>query len=150
MRRKEREIKNQKEMEDILKTCSVCRLAMVDGDRPYLVPMNFGYRDGALYLHSAREGKKIDLIRKNPRVCFEVDEIVQFRKAERACDWGVEYKSVIGSGKAVFLSGPEEKRRALDIIMAQYSHGAYDYPDTMLEKTLVIKIEIEEMRGKKS
>ncbi|MDA8135118.1 MAG: pyridoxamine 5'-phosphate oxidase family protein [Desulfobacteraceae bacterium] len=150
MRRKEREIKDQKEMEDILKACSVCRLAMVDEDKPYLVPMNFGYRDGALYLHSAREGKKIDLIRKNPRVCFEVDEIVQFRKAKEACDWGVEYKSVIGSGKAVFLSDPEEKRRAFDTIMAQYSDEAYDYPGTMLERTLVIKIEIEKMTGKKS
>lgn len=150
MRRKEREIKDQKEIEDILKACSVCRLAMVDGDKPYLVPMNFGYREGALYLHSAREGKKIELIKKNPQVCFEVDEIVQFRKAKLACDWGVEYKSVVGSGKAVFLSGPEEKRRAFDIIMAQYSGEAYDYPDAMLERTLVIKIEIERMTGKKS
>ncbi len=150
MRRKEREIKDQKEIERILKACSVCRLAMVDEDRPYLVPMNFGYRDGALYLHSAREGKKIDLIRKNPHVCFEVDEIIGFRKAERACDWGVEYESVIGSGIAVFLAGPEEKRRALDTIMAHYSDGAYDYPDSMLERTRVIQIEIEKMTGKKS
>jgi hypothetical protein len=150
MRRKEREIKDQKEIERILKVCSVCRLAMVDEDRPYLVPMNFGYRDGALYLHSSREGKKIDLIRKNPHVCFEVDEIIRFRKAERACDWGVEYESVIGSGIAVFLADPEGKRRAFDTIMAQYSDGAYDYPDSMLEGTLVIKIEIETMTGKKS
>ncbi len=150
MRRKEREIKDQKEIENILKACSVCRLAMVDGDKPYLVPMNFGYRDGALYLHSAREGKKIELIKKNPEICFEVDEIVRFRKAKLACDWGVEYKSVIGSGKAVFLTGPEEKRRAFDIIMAQYSDEAFDYSDNMLEKTLVIKIEIETMTGKKS
>ena len=150
MRRKEREIKDQKEIENILKACSVCRLAMVDGDKPYLVPMNFGYRDGALYLHSAREGKKIELIKKNPEICFEADEIVRFRKAKLACDWGVEYKSVIGSGKAVFLTGPEEKRRAFDIIMAQYSDEAFDYSDNMLEKTLVIKIEIETMTGKKS
>jgi hypothetical protein len=150
MRRKEREIKDKKEIEQILKDGSICRIAMVDKDKPYLVPMNFGYRDGALYLHSAREGKKIELIKKNPNVCFEVDEIVQFRKAKLACDWGVEYKSVIGSGKAVFLADPGEKSRAFDIIMAQYSDGAYDYPDTMLERTLVIKIEIERMTGKKS
>jgi hypothetical protein len=150
MRRKEREIKDEKEIERILQGSSICRLAMVDEDKPYLVPMNFGYRDGALYLHSAREGKKIDLIQKNPHVCFEVDEIVQFRKAKLACDWGVEYKSVIGSGKAIFIADPEEKRRAFDTIMAQYSDEAYDYPDAMLERTLVIKIEIEKMTGKKS
>jgi len=150
MRRKEREIKDEKEIEQILKASSLCRLAMVDKDKPYLVPMNFGYREGALYLHSAREGKKIELIRKNPQVCFEVDKIVQFRKAKLACDWGVEYKSVIGYGKAVFLSDPDEKRQAFDIIMAQYSDQAFDYSDNMLEKTLVIKIEIERMTGKKS
>lgn len=150
MRRKEREIKDKKEIEQILQHSSLCRLAMVDKDKPYLVPMNFGYREGALYLHSAREGRKIDLIRKNPNVCFEVDEIIRFRKAKLACDWGVEYKSVIGSGKAVFLADPEEKRQAFDIIMAQYSDEAFDYSDNMLEKTLVIKIEIETMTGKKS
>lgn len=150
MRRKEREIKDKKEIEQILKAGSLCRLAMVDKDKPYLVPMNFGYREGALYLHSAREGRKIELIKKNPQVCFEVDEIIRFRKAKLACDWGVEYKSVIGSGKAIFLSKPEEKRQAFDIIMAQYSDEAFDYSDNMLEKTLVIKIEIETMTGKKS
>jgi len=150
MRRKEREIKDKKEIEQILQHSSLCRLAMVDKDKPYLVPMNFGYREGALYLHSAREGRKINLIRKNPNVCFEVDEIIRFRKAKLACDWGVEYKSVIGSGKAVFLADPEAKRQAFDIIMAQYSDEAFDYSDNMLEKTLVIKIEIETMTGKKS
>ncbi|OGR25049.1 MAG: pyridoxamine 5'-phosphate oxidase [Desulfobacterales bacterium RIFOXYA12_FULL_46_15] len=150
MRRKEREIGNREEIEKILKNSTVCRLAMVDEDKPYMVPMNFGYREGALYLHSAREGRKIDLIRKNPNVCFEVDEIVRFRKAKLACDWGVEYKSVIGSGKAILLSTRDEKIQAFNIIMAQYSGREFEYPDEMLEKTLAIKIEIEKMTGKKS
>lgn len=150
MRRKEREISNREEIEKILKDGSICRLAMVDEDKPYMVPMNFGYREGALYLHSAPEGRKIDLIRKNPNVCFEVDEIVRFRKAKLACDWGVEYKSVIGSGKAILLSTHDEKIQAFNIIMAQYSGREFEYSDEMLEKTLVIKIEIEKMTGKKS
>ena len=66
MRRKEREIKDKKDIERILKDSRVLRLAMVDKDKPYLVPMNFGYRDGALYLHSALEGRKIDLLKKIP------------------------------------------------------------------------------------
>ncbi|MFA5904308.1 MAG: pyridoxamine 5'-phosphate oxidase family protein, partial [Desulfobacula sp.] len=112
MRRKEREIRNTEDIEQILKDSRILRLAMVDGDRPYMVPMNFGYRNRVLYLHSAPEGTKIDLIKKNPNVCFEVDEIIQFRKARLACDWGVAYKSVIGSGKAVLFYNQEEKRQA--------------------------------------
>lgn len=150
MRRKEREIKDKKDIEQILKDSHIVRLAMVDEDKPYIVPMNFGYSEGAIYLHSAQQGRKIDLLKKNPHVCFEVDEIVCFRKAKLACDWGAEYKSVIGSGKAIFLSGPDEKKQAFNIIMAQYSDQAFDYSDKMLEKTLVIKIEIEKMTGKKS
>lgn len=150
MRRKEREIRNTEDIEQILKDSRILRLAMVDGDRPYMVPMNFGYRDRVLYLHSAPEGTKIDLIKKNPNVCFEVDEIIQFRKARLACDWGVAYKSVIGSGKAVLIYGPEEKRQAFHIIMAQYSDREFEYSDDMLEKTIAIKIEIEKMTGKKS
>jgi uncharacterized protein len=115
-----------------------------------MVPMNFGYRDGAIYLHSAPEGRKIDLIKKNPNVCFEVDEIVRFRKAKLACNWGVEYKSVIGFGKAIILHTPNEKRQAFNIIMAQYSGREFEYPDEMLEKTIAVKIEIEKMTGKKS
>jgi nitroimidazol reductase NimA-like FMN-containing flavoprotein (pyridoxamine 5'-phosphate oxidase superfamily) len=150
MRRKEREIKDKKDIEQILKAASILRLAMVDDNKPYIIPMNFGYRDGALYLHSAPEGRKIDLIKKNPNVCFEVDEIVHFRKAKLACDWGVEYKSVIGSGKAIFLYPLDEKQQAFHIIMAQYSDREFEYSDEMLEKTIVIKIEIETMTGKKS
>ncbi len=150
MRRKEREIKDLTEIEQILKDSKILRLALVDGDKPYVVPMNFGYKDRALYLHSAPEGRKIDLIKKNPNVCFEVDEVVHFRKAKLACDWGVAYKSVIGSGKAVLLHTPDEKRQAFDIIMAQYSDREFEYSHSMLEKTIAIKIEIEKMTGKKS
>lgn len=148
MRRKDREIKDKKEIEAILKDCKVLRLAMVDEDKPYLVPMNFGYQEGAIYLHSAPEGRKIDLIRKNPHICFEVDETIRFKKASLACNWGLEYKSVIGTGKAVFISEGPEKRQALDIIMAQYSNRQFDYSEEMIEKTLVIKIQIETMTGK--
>jgi len=150
MRRKEKEIKDKKEIEKILEESLVCRLAMVDGDKPYIVPMNFGYRDGSLFLHSAKQGRKIDLIKKNSNVCFEVDQVIRFKKAKMACEWGLEYKSVIGSGRAYLLDNIEEKIKGLHIIMSQYSQRTFEYPDEMLEKTLVIKIVVDHMTGKQS
>jgi len=150
MRRKEKEITKKEEIEKILMQSHVCHLAMVDEDKPYLVPMNFGYSDGCLFFHCAKQGRKIDLIKKNPNICFEVDELIRFKKAQIACDWGVEFKSVIGSGKAQFLEDSKEKKNALNIIMSHYSDRSFEYPDEMLEKTLVIKVVIDEMTGKHS
>ena len=150
MRRKEKEITDLKEIEKILQESTVCRLAMVDEDKPYMVPLNFGYRDGYLFFHSAKEGRKIDVIQKNPNVCFEVDQLIKFKKAKTACEWGVEYKSVIGSGRAQLLDKLDEKIVALNVIMSHYSDRTFDYPDEALEKTLVIKVQIERMTGKQS
>ncbi len=150
MRRTEKEIKNRSQIEDILKQARVCRLAMADDDFPYIVPLNFGYRDDVIYIHSAQQGRKIDLLKKNPNVCFEVDELSRLKKAKQACDWGVEYKSVIGTGRAVFVDDKADKIRALDIIMAQYSDRSFEYSEEMLAKTCIIKIMIKEMTGKQS
>ena len=150
MRRKDKEITDKKEIEKILKKSQICHIAMVDKEKPYIVPMNFGYENKTLFFHSALEGRKINLIKKNPNLCFEVDQVVQFKKAKIACDWSIEYKSVIGEGRAQLLYDPEEKREGLNIIMAQYSGRTFEYPSEMLEKTLVIKLEIDKMTGKQS
>ncbi len=150
MRRKEKEITDKKEIENILKKSQICHVAMVDKDKPYIVPMNFGYENKTLFFHSAIEGRKINVIKKNPNLCFEVEQVVQFKKAKLACDWSIEYKSVIGEGRAQLLYDPEEKREGLDIIMAQYSGRTFEYPSEMLEKTLVIKLVIDKMTGKQS
>ena len=148
MRRKEKQITQTADIEQILKQGQVCRLGFVDNNVPYIVPMNYGYQDQVLYFHSAPAGRKIDLIRANPVVCFEVDELVKMNKAANACDWGASFKSVIGTGTARILDTPEEKKAGLDIIMAQYSDRSFNYPDGKLAKTAVIKVTIEEMTGK--
>lgn len=150
MRRKEKEITNREDIEKIISQSRVCRLAMVDGDTPYIVPMNFGYKDGQLFFHCAKEGKKIDLIKKNPHICFEFDDLIKLKKAQLACDWGVDFQSVIGWGKAEFLDDLEEKTAALNCIMSQYSDREFEYQEKMLEKTLVIKVIIDKMTGKAS
>jgi len=148
MRRKEKQITETADMEQILLQGQVCRLGFADNNVPYIVPMNYGYQDRALYFHSAPEGRKIDLIRANPLVGFEVGELLKMNKAANACDWGASFKSVIGTGTARILDTPEEKKAGLDIIMAQYSDRSFNYPDGKLAKTAVIKVTIEEMTGK--
>ncbi|WP_457551227.1 pyridoxamine 5'-phosphate oxidase family protein [Desulfobacula sp.] len=150
MRRNEKEVTNTKDIEKILMDNKVCRLAMVDENKPYMVPMNFGYSNGCLFFHCAKQGRKIELIKKNPNICFEVDQLVKLNKAKLACDWGAEFKSVIGSGRAQFLEDSKEKKAALNIIMSHYSERVFEYPDAMLEKIIVIKVAIHEMTGKQS
>jgi uncharacterized protein len=149
MRRKDREIKSREEIEAIIEKSLVCRLGMADGNEPYIVPLSFGYAGGSLFFHSAKEGRKLDILRKNNRVCFEMDAAGEMVKGERACDWGVKFKSVIGFGKAFIIEDEELKRSALDVIMAHYGTGPFEYGTEKLKRTAVIKVEIESMTGKK-
>lgn len=150
MRRKDKEINDITAIEDILSKALVCRLGLCENEKPYVVPLCFGYKDNTLYFHSAREGKKLDILRKNNNVCFEVDIDCDIIKADKPCDWGMKYKSVIGFGKATFIEDIESKHKALDILMQQYSEGAFEYPTNVIENIVVIKVEIESMTGKQS
>jgi nitroimidazol reductase NimA-like FMN-containing flavoprotein (pyridoxamine 5'-phosphate oxidase superfamily) len=150
MRRKEKEITGKAMIDSIISKSSVCRLAMSENDRPYVVPLNFGYRDNALYFHSAREGKKVDILRKNSKVCFEFDTDHEIMRSENPCKWTMKYRSVIGKGKASLIHDPEAKRQAFDIIMRHYSDKLSPYSQAELDNSLIIKVEIESMTGRQS
>ena len=150
MRRKEKEITDKNEIESIIRKSMVCRLGLADDGAPYVVPLCFGYDNGALFFHSAKEGRKIEILTKNNQVCFEFDIDPEVKSGKTACAWGMKYRSVIGFGKAVFIEDPEERRKALDVIMRQYADGDFEYSEKSFEKALVIKVEIESMTGKKS
>ncbi len=150
MRRKDKEITDTAFLEEILSKAMVCRLGLCEGNQPYVVPLCFGYKDNALYFHCAEQGKKLDILRKNNNVCFEVDIDHQLIKSGQACNWGIKYKSVIGFGKAVFIKDAELKAKALDIIMQQFSKGTFEISEEAIKNTAVVKIEIESMTGKKS
>lgn len=146
MRKKEREICDPEEVESIIKRAYVCRLAMCEDGMPYVVPLCFGYENRKLYFHSANEGRKMEILRKSPRVCFEVDidwEII--RRSERC---SMRYRSVVGSGSASLVESLEEKRRSLDLIMRQCQQEPFSYPEETLGRTAIIRVEIEEMTGK--
>ena len=150
MRRKEKEITMESELESIIRKSRVCRLGIQDTDIPYIVPVCFGYRDKTLYFHSAREGRKTDLLKQHPRICFEFDILIKISPHETACEWGVKYQSIIGHGVASVIENTEEKKAALDVIMAQYSKKEYSYDQEMIEKTAVFQVRVAQMTGKQS
>lgn len=150
MRRSEREIRERIAIDAIIRRCQVCRLGLADGDTPYIVPMSFGYDGHFLYFHSAAQGRKLDILRRNNRVCFEFDTVEGLIEAEDACAWGMRFRSVIGTGLVHFVEDFEAKRGALSEIMAQYGAGRYDFPEQVVNATVVFKVAIESVTGKQS
>ncbi len=148
MHRAEREITRREDIEAIIHRSQVCRLALSDGRQPYIVPLCFGYRDNVLYFHSAPYGRKIDILRTNPNVCFEFDLDCRAKPAIQACQWGMHYQSVIGFGKATFIEEPEAKRQALAMIVAQYSDANLEMTPEQIAGTLLFRVDIAEMYGK--
>lgn len=145
MPKKDKLITDPEIIEAIIKKANVMRLAMADGGNPYLIPLNFGYESGNLYFHTGLRGKKMDLLRKNPNVCFEMDVDHQMVESDIACKWSMKFRSVVGYGKAVVVESDSDKRKGLDAIMRQYSNASYDYPDEKLKITSIVRIEIESM-----
>ena len=150
MVRKDREITEKSSIEAIIRNATVCRIGMCDANTPYIVPVCFGYQDSTIYVHGARSGQKIDMLRNNNTVCFEFDSDTELVAAEKGCEWGMKYRSVIGFGKATFLEDPGSKRKALDIIMAQYTDRSFQYSEEAVNGTAVIKIAIGFMTGKQA
>jgi hypothetical protein len=148
MRRKDKEMTDPEAIASVIRRSTVCRLGMSNDNLPYVIPMSFGYKDGAVYFHSATEGRKIDILRKNPRVCIEFDVDCRLKTGDSACKWGFIFQSAIAFGTASFIEDSTEKRAALDIIMRQYSSDAFTYPESALEKIIVIKVNISELAGK--
>ncbi len=153
MRRKDRLIDNLPEIEEIIKKSDVCRLAMIDGNLPYIVTMNFGYKPGnpaCLYFHCANEGRKLDIIKKNKTVCFQMDIDHELITADKACGFTMNFKSIVGYGQITIIYRREEKIEGLNYIMKQYSgNDAYDYPDKMLAATTILKLEIDSISAKR-
>ncbi|MBW1814593.1 MAG: pyridoxamine 5'-phosphate oxidase family protein [Deltaproteobacteria bacterium] len=150
MRRKDKEISDPEMIQWIIRRSTVCRLAMVEGSKPYVVPLCFGFEDNCLYFHCSEKGKKIDILKANNNVCFEFDIDQEVIPSDKACSFGMKYFSVIGFGKASFIEDNKEKQKALDIIMHQYSEKSWNYSDDFITHILVIKVEIDSIAGKQS
>ncbi len=150
MRKKEKEIREKAAIEDVIRRAQVCHLGLCDNQTPYVVPVCFGYADGSLYFHCAPEGRKLDLIRKNPLVCFQVEADVALIRHEKACKWSVNYRSVIGTGRASLVTDSEKKRQGLEIIMHHYNGDAKDMSQEAMDRATIVRIDVEEMSGKQN
>ena len=140
----------RKEIESAILAAKVCRLGFSDGNQPYIIPMSFGYRDNTLYFHTGKKGKKMEILQKNNRVCFEMDVDLEIIPADNPCKWNMQYRSVVGYGRAFILEEPAEKVKGLDVIVRHYGglQGAYD--KKRLNGLAVIKVAIDSMTGKES
>lgn len=152
MRRKDREIKDSGSIESIIERCDVCRIALSDGNTPYIVTMNFGYVSGPpakLYFHCAREGRKTDMIRKNNYACFEMDTDHELLHGEQACDFTMHYSSVVGYGHIEIIEENDNKEKGLDAIMTHYSdRKEFAYDPHSLARTSVLCLTISEITAK--
>ena len=151
MRRSEKQITDQKELNEILLKNYICRIALSDNNTPYIIPVNYGYDENNIFIHSAKEGYKLDIIEKNNKVCFEVTDSIDILAAGSACTFGTKYRSVIGFGKIKIVRNTDEKISALRTIMHQHTqNNLWDFNKISLSKIVILEIEIESLTGKKS
>jgi nitroimidazol reductase NimA-like FMN-containing flavoprotein (pyridoxamine 5'-phosphate oxidase superfamily) len=149
MRRKEKEISERGKIDEILQTAEIVRIAFARDNEPYLVPLFFGYDGRGLYVHTACEGKKIDFIAANSRVCFEVERNVHILPYDSdACKWSARFESVIGFGRVTELVRAEDREYGLNQIMLHYSGKEWRFDPSALENTRVWRIDIETMSCK--
>jgi nitroimidazol reductase NimA-like FMN-containing flavoprotein (pyridoxamine 5'-phosphate oxidase superfamily) len=153
MRRSDREIEDRAEILEIIEKADVCRLAFSDGNVPYIVVMNFGFdvtEPVTFYFHCAHEWKKLDIMAKNNRVCFQADIDHELVKTGHACGWGMNYRSVVGMGTAELVRDETEKIKGFNLIMKHYSGiDSFTYDPKEFKATTIFKVVVNEITGKK-
>lgn len=138
MRNKKKEVTDKKIIEAILKEAVWCHIAMTDGDQPYIVPLNYGYHQNTLYIHCAPEGMKLDLIRKNPKVAFNVTLDAKYLDGKLT----MRYRSVNGTGIASIIEDEEGKREALNYLTGHFGAEPHHHSAKSLRTIVMIKISI--------
>ena len=152
MTKRERQITDPQQIRHILDTANVLHLGLCVNNEPYVVPMNYGYtmEDGrlTLYLHSALQGKKLDMIRSNPNVFFEMDCDRMPFEGGKPCQYGLVYSSVMGRGTAHIVEDVEEKKGAMAILMKTQTRKDFEFNDRLVSIVAVIRIDVAEYTAK--
>ncbi len=152
MRRKDRMVDNPDELRLILEECKVCRIATMDEEGLYIVPLNFGYEYNGnkltLYVHSARDGRKVRAFKNNAAVAFEMDTGHELVEDNMACQYGYRYKSIIGNGWIHELDDNGEKANALNTLMSHLTGNAFAFSDKMVNAVAVFRIDVSRFSGK--
>lgn len=152
MTRRERQVTDINEIIKILDNSKVLHLGLVDGDEPYVVPMNYGYtyenEKLTIWLHCARQGRKLDVMRANPKVFFEMEYGITPFEGEVACKYGITYSSLMGRGVATIIEDIETKKVALSSLMKTQTGKDFEFDDRMAEVVGVVKIDVLEFTAK--
>ena len=152
MTKRERQVTDPDQIRHILDTAKVLHLGMAVDNEPYVVPMSYGYtmEEGKLviYLHSATQGKKLDMLRKNPNVFFEIDCDLMPFEGRVPCQYGLVYSSVMGRGNARILENVEEKKHAMSVLMKTQTGKEFTFEDRLVSIVAVIRIDVAEYTAK--
>lgn len=152
MTRRERQVTDINEIIKILDNSKVLHLGLVDGDEPYVVPMNYGYtyenEKLTIWLHCARQGRKLDIMKVNPKVFFEMEYGITPFEGEVACKYGITYSSIMGRGVATIIEDVETKKIALSSLMKTQTGKDFEFEDRMAEVVGVVKIDVLEFTAK--
>jgi nitroimidazol reductase NimA-like FMN-containing flavoprotein (pyridoxamine 5'-phosphate oxidase superfamily) len=153
VRRSDREITDPEEITQILKSGTICRLALSVENVPYIVPMNYGVEfltPLILYFHCAPGGRKLDMLAHNNRVCFEIEAETEIKSGNLACDWTMLYKSVIGYGTVEVIKYNHQKIHGLNILMSHYAGKAeFFYNQKLIDRMLILKLVVDSISGKR-
>lgn len=153
MTKRERQVTDHEEILKILDKCKILHLGLVDGDEPYVVPMNYGYTmEGdklTLYMHCATKGYKLDLMRMNPKVFFEMECDVQGFEGNVACQYGTVYQSIMGRGRAEIVEDVERKKEMLTLFMKSQTGRDFTFTDIMVSAVTLVKIDVSEYTAKR-
>lgn len=150
MRRQNRQVTDMAEIQAILDEIKVARLGMFDGEQVYVVPLNHGYEIGegdtiVFYLHCAKVGRKVEILKKNPNVCIELDGRHELMTADAPCDHSFYYASLIGNGVVQFVEDFEEKAHALGMVMQhQTGRADWNFDEKWINVVCIMKIELED------
>ncbi len=148
---KNRALDNPRDLIDIIEKCDVCYVSMVDNEnKPYVIPMNFGFANNTILLHGAKQGKKIDILKNNPNVCivFSTDHQLRWQNEEVACSWSMKYRSVLAFGQVEFIDDNKEKEILLHQFMKSYSPKNFKFSKPSLEEVQLIKVPVDKMEGR--
>ena len=150
--RREREVTDLNEIIGILDRAKIVHIGMIDGNMPYVIPMNYGYtmEDGklTLYLHSAVRGKKLDMIQANSKVFFEIDCDRMPFEGRVPCQYGMVYSSIMGRGTATLVDDVEAKKQAMTILMKTQTGKDFFFNDRLVSIVTVIRIDVSEYTAK--
>lgn len=144
-------IANPEEIDEIINKCQVCHMSMVGPENePYVLPMNFGYHAGNVYLHSSQHGKKMEILRKNPRIvlAFSTDYFLRCQNEEVACSYSMRYRSILIYGQVEFIEDADAKKEALNVIMRQYTGRDFSYNMPAIREVCVYRVIPEKITGR--